>query len=308
MLGDIDSPRIRSDCRTMQGDGRESRSFSKVVARIVEGDSCLHAAARRQSGKPDAPGMGDGALARHRPTGSGVRHGAVRRMQGGERGMGMFINTLPIRIDVDERYVAECLAHTHERVVQLIYHEHAPLALALRCSGLPARQALFSSLLNYRHSEQAARPPRDDDDIQYLDGNERTNYPLTVSIDDLGEAFSVTVRARHPASPERIRAFMETALEQLVRALDGTSGVAAPGVVMPRIAVCDIDVLPSEERHRLLVEWNDTAADLSAGSVSASLVRGAGLRHPDTIALIADGSLSVMPNYIAVPEPARPVT
>ncbi|ARK45031.1 non-ribosomal peptide synthetase [Burkholderia pseudomallei] len=290
MLGDIDSPTHPFGLQDVQGDGREIAEFQQRLS--PELSKAIRVCTRRLGVSPASLMHLAWAMVLSRATG---RREAVfgtvlfGRMQGGERGMGMFINTLPIRIDVDERYVAECLAHTHERVVQLIYHEHAPLALALRCSGLPARQALFSSLLNYRHSEQAARPPRDDDDIQYLDGNERTNYPLTVSIDDLGEAFSVTVQARHPASPERIRAFMETALEQLVRALDGTSGVAAPGVVMPRIAVCDIDVLPSEERHRLLVEWNDTAADYPQDQCLHRLFEAQAARHPDTIALIADG-------------------
>ncbi|CAJ7160743.1 non-ribosomal peptide synthetase [Burkholderia pseudomallei] len=290
MLGDIDSPTHPFGLQDVQGDGREIAEFQQRLS--PELSKAIRVCTRRLGVSPASLMHLAWAMVLSRATG---RREAVfgtvlfGRMQGGERGMGMFINTLPIRIDVDERYVAECLAHTHERVVQLIYHEHAPLALALRCSGLPARQALFSSLLNYRHSEQAARPPRDDDDIQYLDGNERTNYPLTVSIDDLGEAFSVTVQARHPASPERIRAFMETALEQLVRALDGTSGVAAPGVVMPRIAVRDIDVLPSEERHRLLVEWNDTAADYPQDQCLHRLFEAQAARHPDTIALIADG-------------------
>ncbi|KGV04071.1 D-alanine--poly(phosphoribitol) ligase, subunit 1 [Burkholderia pseudomallei MSHR4032] len=290
MLGDIDSPTHPFGLQDVQGDGREIAEFQQRLS--PELSKAIRVCTRRLGVSPASLMHLAWAMVLSRATG---RREAVfgtvlfGRMQGGERGMGMFINTLPIRIDVDERYVAECLAHTHERVVQLIYHEHAPLALALRCSGLPARQALFSSLLNYRHSEQAARPPRDDDDIQYLDGNERTNYPLTVSIDDLGEAFSVTVQARHPASPERIRAFMETALEQLVRALDGTSGVAAPGVVTPRIAVRDIDVLPSEERHRLLVEWNDTAADYPQDQCLHRLFEAQAARHPDTIALIADG-------------------
>ncbi|AHE30483.1 non-ribosomal peptide synthetase [Burkholderia pseudomallei] len=290
MLGDIDSPTHPFGLQDVQGDGREIAEFQQRLS--PELSKAIRVCTRRLGVSPASLMHLAWAMVLSRATG---RREAVfgtvlfGRMQGGERGMGMFINTLPIRIDVDERYVAECLAHTHERVVQLIYHEHAPLALALRCSGLPARQALFSSLLNYRHSEQAARPPRDDDDIQYLDGNERTNYPLTVSIDDLGEAFSVTVQARHPASPERIRAFMETALEQLVRALDGTSGVAAPGVVMPRIAVRDIDVLPSEERHRLLVEWNDTAADYPQDQCLHRLFEAQAARYPDAIALIADG-------------------
>ncbi|WP_280613330.1 condensation domain-containing protein [Burkholderia pseudomallei] len=155
------SPTHPFGLQDVQGDGREIAEFQQRLS--PELSKAIRVCARRLGVSPASLMHLAWAMVLSRATG---RREAVfgtvlfGRMQGSERGMGMFINTLPIRIDVDERYVAECLAHTHERVVQLIYHEHAPLALALRCSGLPARQALFSSLLNYRHSEQAAEPHR----------------------------------------------------------------------------------------------------------------------------------------------------
>jgi len=62
------------------------------------------------------------------------------RMHGGEgadRALGMFINTLPIRIRLGEVSVVEGIRNTHETLAQLVRHEHASLALAQRCSGLP---------------------------------------------------------------------------------------------------------------------------------------------------------------------------
>jgi amino acid adenylation domain-containing protein len=53
--------------------------------------------------------------------------------------------------------------------------------------------------------------------------------------------------------PDRICAFMQRALEELVTALEEA----------PQTPVNTIDILPQEERQQLLVEWNDTAAPLS---------------------------------------------
>ncbi|HET7866139.1 MAG TPA: amino acid adenylation domain-containing protein, partial [Burkholderiaceae bacterium] len=75
------------------------------------------------------------------------------RMHGGEgadRALGMFINTLPLRVRLDTRGVAQAVRDTHALLARLLQHEHASLALAQRCSGVPAPAPLFSALLNYR--------------------------------------------------------------------------------------------------------------------------------------------------------------
>ncbi|KAF9342605.1 hypothetical protein BGX26_007198, partial [Mortierella sp. AD094] len=63
------------------------------------------------------------------------------RMQGGsgsDQAMGLFINTLPLRIDVGEASVGESVRQTHLDLAALLEHEHASLALAQRCSSVPA--------------------------------------------------------------------------------------------------------------------------------------------------------------------------
>ncbi|WP_446661193.1 hypothetical protein, partial [Burkholderia pseudomallei] len=102
----------------------------------------------------------------------------------------MFINTLPVRMKVAQTGVEASVKETHAQLAELMRHEHAPLVLAAqRCSGVPAQTPLFTSLLNYRyglrHRADAATPGGDD--IELLSARERTNYPLTLSVDDLGQ-------------------------------------------------------------------------------------------------------------------------
>src|SRR5207244_7259584 len=76
------------------------------------------------------------------------------RMQGGEgadRVLGLFINTLPLRIDLGKQSVEAGVRKTHVLLGDLLRHEHASLALAQRCSAIPGPAPLFSALLNYRH-------------------------------------------------------------------------------------------------------------------------------------------------------------
>ena len=65
----------------------------------------------------------------------------------------------------------------------LLAHEHAPLALAQQASGVPAPAPLFTSLLNYRHSQRPAAGPGDASARRHrgcCSTRDRTNYPLAV--------------------------------------------------------------------------------------------------------------------------------
>ena len=174
------------------------------------------------------------------------------RMQGGEgveRALGVFINTLPLRLDLGTQSVRQGLLQAHERLSALLVHEHAPLALAQRCSGLPSGAPLFTALFNYRHSAQ--RPLTDEqvtvwDGIDLLQAHERSSYPLTVSVDDLGEAFELTALTTNGQPAERLCAYLDCAVQRLVAALE----------TQPDLPLTQLSCLPDHERHRLLEAFN----------------------------------------------------
>ncbi len=178
------------------------------------------------------------------------------RMQGNaaaDRGMGPFINTLPVRIQLGEHGVEAGVRRVHRQLSDLLRHEHASLALAQRCSGVAAPTPLFSALLNYRHSSKAVQGVSEDrrrawKGISVLYGQERTNYPVTLSVDDLGEGFVLTTQVEASIESMRVCEYMHTALKSLVEALESTPGKA----------ISSLEVLPEKERKQLLYEWNAT--------------------------------------------------
>ncbi|HEX9938621.1 MAG TPA: amino acid adenylation domain-containing protein, partial [Longimicrobium sp.] len=175
------------------------------------------------------------------------------RMQGGEgaeRVLGPFINTLPVRIGVGEEGVEAAVRRTHALLADLLRHEHASLALAQRCSGVAAPAPLFTSLLNYRYVGGSGRSSGSEGIL----GQERSNYPVVLSAEDRGEAFSLVAQVAAPAEAERVCRMMHTALERLVEALD----------LSPGRPIGSIDVLPEAERRQVVEEWNRTDAEYPA--------------------------------------------
>src|SRR5262249_17628578 len=138
------------------------------------------------------------------------------RMQGGagaDRVLGMFINTLPVRIRIGNDNVRDSVVQTHRLLTELLRHEHATLALAQRCSAVVASAPLFSALLNYRHgatadAAQQALPTWEG--IEFLGAEERTNYPFNMNVNDRGNGFVLNAQVQSPIDPERICAYMHT--------------------------------------------------------------------------------------------------
>ncbi|HEX2090895.1 MAG TPA: amino acid adenylation domain-containing protein, partial [Longimicrobiaceae bacterium] len=132
------------------------------------------------------------------------------RMQGGtgsDRVMGPFINTLPVRIEVGTEAVEAAVRRTHVLLAELLRHEHASLALAQRCSGVPAPTPLFTSLLNYRHGTRSRRfpdPGRPADGTGWVQAEERTNYPVHLAVSDYGEEVLLTAQVVAPVNAARV--------------------------------------------------------------------------------------------------------
>jgi amino acid adenylation domain-containing protein len=169
-------------------------------------------------------------------------------------------------------------------LAELLRHEHASLALAQRCSAVAAPAPLFTSFLNYRHShleERHSTAGRALDGVQALGADARSNYPLQVSIDDLGEEFWLTAKVQSPADPARICGYLHAALEELVAALETS----------PTTALRSLEVMPALERRQLLVQWNDTARDYGREARIHRLIEEQAAATPDAIALEFEGQI-----------------
>ncbi|MCG1048400.1 non-ribosomal peptide synthetase [Mycetohabitans rhizoxinica] len=204
-----------------------------------------------------------------------VLFGRMQAGEGADRAMGLFINTLPLCVDL-EGSVQAAVHATHARLAALLEHEHASLALAQRCSGVPAGTPLFSALLNYRHNAMGSDERSGLPGVELLSAQERTNYPIGLSVEDFGQSLGLTAQSVPPLEPERVCAYMQQALQSLADALEAT----------PDIAVQQLQVLPEAERELLLDTWNATQRDYPSHLCIHQLFEAQVERTPEAPALV----------------------
>ncbi|MFC3576822.1 non-ribosomal peptide synthetase [Streptomyces yaanensis] len=219
-----------------------------------------------------------------------VLFGRMNAGEGSDRAMGLFMNTLPVRVRVRDTGVLEAVTAMRGQLAGLLEHEHAPLAVAQRASGVPGDSPLFTSILNYRHNtgrpaDEAAEQRRDEavEGIRRLYLRPLNNYPLTVAVDDNQDSMGLAVDAMAPGDARQVGVLMRTAMDNLVTVLEG---VLDGGQDQP---LNSVGVLDEAELDRVLATWNDTAAEVSPQVSLVGLFEGQAVRTPDAVAVVADG-------------------
>ncbi|MFE3946037.1 amino acid adenylation domain-containing protein [Streptomyces sp. NPDC059118] len=281
VLGEVEEPTAPYGVLDTHGDG--SGTGEAVVELAAEVAGRLRVQTRRHG--VSAAAFFHLAWARVAAATTGQTHpvfGTVLlgRMDAGgtaHRTPGLYINTLPIRIDATQT-LDQGLGTVQAQLGELLRHEHAPLALAQQATSLPAQSPLFTSLLNYRHSPGAADGRTGLAGIKLLYGHERTNYPLTASVDDTGTGFRLSVQAGRPIDPEMVCGLLHTAIENLVSALE-----ERPDTRLDRIGVLD-----DRQHEQLLTTWNDTGSEVPAATIPEQFEAHVA-RTPQAVAVVADG-------------------
>ncbi|NBF06088.1 amino acid adenylation domain-containing protein [Pseudomonas sp. Fl5BN2] len=205
--------------------------------------------------------------------------GRLQAGPGADQALGMFINTLPLRLELAGQTVAAGLRQTQERLSALLAHEHAPLSLAQRCSGVAAPTPLFNALLNYRHNVagDAHALLQGVPGVALLSSEEVLSYPLMLAVDDLEPGFRLGTRAPRRVGAQRLLGYLTVALEGLVEALEQA----------PQTALDSLSILSTAEYRQQLLEFNASDSDYPRELTLHGLFEAQVRRTPQAIALQA---------------------
>ncbi|MGW7078461.1 amino acid adenylation domain-containing protein [Streptomyces sp. NPDC054866] len=208
--------------------------------------------------------------------------GRPMELPGVESMVGLFINTLPVRVRLDaEQPVARMLAELQERQSSLMAHQHLglPEVQGLADSG----GAVFDTLVVYENypSPPAEPPSPDTFTVRVAVGQETAHYPFTLVVAPDGERMLCKLDYRPDLfdreTAESVFAWLVRVLEQLV---------TDPSVLVGRIG------LLAAPEHGLVVEgWGGTAGEATAGPVP-ELIAGRVEAAPDASAVVGERTLS----------------
>ncbi|WDE06110.1 non-ribosomal peptide synthetase [Thalassomonas viridans] len=288
LLADVDEPTLPFNLKDVQGDGSRIVEASAAVPDEVAGQI------RRLSAllKLSPASLFHSAWAMVVAACSGkndivfgtVVSGRLQGTSGAEKMPGVFINTLPLRLQLAGNSTLAFVQYTQQALQNLLPYEQVSLTLAQSCSGLPQGTPLFSAMLNYRHSALAEDGSRQvgkfNAGIELLSSQERTNYPFDLSVDDFGTGFALDVQVDNSVGAQRVLDYMQRALQVLTDTL-----LSAPEQEVTRLSV-----LPENEIQQQLFAWNNTAASYEKNKCLHERFEARAAETPAATALVFEDS------------------
>ncbi|WP_052707349.1 non-ribosomal peptide synthetase [Streptomyces rubellomurinus] len=204
--------------------------------------------------------------------------GRPPQMTGIEHTLGLFINTLPVRLRLAPgETLLETLTRFQDEQSQLMDHHHLGLAEIQRLTGLGELFDTLAVFENYPLGFADLTSPSGSLRVTDVDGRDAAHYPLTLTAIP-----GTRMRLRLQYRPDVFgRAEVERIADRLRQLL-------ATVVAAPEQRVARTDALAPEERHRLLVEWNATERPVEPATL-AQLVEAQVARTPDAVAVDFEG-------------------
>lgn len=205
--------------------------------------------------------------------------GRPPELEGSLAMVGLFINTLPVRLRVpSDEPLVEWLRVIHSQQVDSVPFETTPLLDVQRWSDIPIGQPLFQTLLVFENVPTTAGPDRSlqTTDDRYL---QRSNYPLALLVmprEELELVLLHDVDRFDPSLIDRMAGQMTRVLEAMATGSHGS--------------VADLPILPEEEADEILRRWNDTSAEYDSDVTVTRLIDDIIRQRPDAAAVSASGA------------------
>ncbi|MGW5289891.1 amino acid adenylation domain-containing protein [Rhodococcus pyridinivorans] len=209
--------------------------------------------------------------------------GRPPQLSGVEAMVGLFINTLPVRVSLDDdETLTAFIGRVQGEQASLLDHHYLGLPEIQEVAGAAARfdtLVVFESYPVDREALAAQADMLDGMVIDGIDADDSTTFPLTLLVT------------------------MDDRLHLKLRYLPDHFGADPAGTVLRRFVgilrdiaddssarVGDIDILDSAERRIVLEEWNDTAREPEAAATLVDLFDAQVSRTPDAVAVVSGGT------------------
>ncbi|MFF7730906.1 amino acid adenylation domain-containing protein [Streptomyces sp. NPDC008001] len=201
--------------------------------------------------------------------------GRTPEISGVEDMVGLFINTVPVRVrwDASESW-SDLLARLQGEQAKLLEHQHLGLAGIQHMTGMRELFDTTTVFENYPLDTDAVQAALTDVRVTGLTAHDATHYPLTLVVFP-GRSLRFSLGYRPDLFTADAAGTIAARLRRLLEAV-----AADPGR-----PVGQADALTGGERRRLLVEWNDTARPVPPANLP-ELLQAQAARTPDRPAVV----------------------
>ena len=195
--------------------------------------------------------------------------------------LGLFINTLPVRVRIREHdSVFSWLQELQQEQVEAREYEYSPLLEVQRWSNVSRGQALFESSLTFENypvnmssQKPASTPQRQSLAVGSLTAFNRPHYPISVTVvpeSSLLVKFTYDRRRFDDATIERMLGHFKNLLEAIA--------------ARPQARVGELSLLSASEKRQQLFTWNQTATELPTTNL-VQLFEEQVSRRPEHVAI-----------------------
>ncbi len=198
-------------------------------------------------------------------------------IHGIERMVGLFINTLPLRIKLrPDTCFADLLDILQENQSNLIKHQHLGLA---QIQGIAGLGDLFDTILvfeNYPKDNTTSKKAAAGLRLKGVSGRDATHYALSITVEP-GPRLALALNYQPDAFDRDAMQSIGTRFRTLIETL----------ISRPDQQIGQLDILFPDERETILRRWNATARTLSSPTV-LDLFEAHVARAPNAVALMLD--------------------
>ncbi|NER52369.1 MAG: non-ribosomal peptide synthetase, partial [Symploca sp. SIO1A3] len=204
--------------------------------------------------------------------------GRPANLSGVEEMVGLFLNTLPLRVQVPpQAKLIPWLQQLNQKQLKLQEYSYSPIVEIQRLSEIPAGVPLFESILAFENYPLNSFWEQSSPDLQIakLEGFSQTNYPLRILaavMDVLGLKISYDTSRFAADTIARMLGHLKTLLEAMV--------------ANPDIELGQLPLLTEVERQQLLVAWNNTKTDYPTDKCIHELFEAQVQKTPDALAVV----------------------
>jgi amino acid adenylation domain-containing protein/thioester reductase-like protein/non-ribosomal peptide synthase protein (TIGR01720 family) len=209
-----------------------------------------------------------------------VVSGRPTALVGAESMLGLFINTLPVRVQVSPAAsLLGWLKALQDRQVEARQYEYSPLVQVQGWSEVPRGLPLFESILVFENYplDASLRMRGVRTQLRHIRLMDRTNYPLTIMAVPGAELLlriGYDCRRFDAGTITRLLGHFQTVLEGMV--------------AHPERRLAEVSLLTEAERQQVLVAWNATQAAAPPAQCLHTLFEARVTQTPDAVAVVCE--------------------